>query len=41
MMSGSSSITHTDSYRVYILNLIGKIIYKLDTGLFELNPEAR
>ena len=38
MMSGSSSITHTDSYRVYILNLIGKIVYKLDTGLFELNP---
>ena len=37
MVSGSSSITHVDSYRVYILNLVGKIVYKLDTGLFELN----
>ena len=37
MVSGSSSITHVDSYKVYILNLVGKIIYKLDTGLFELN----
>ena len=37
MVSGSSSITHTDSYRVYILNLTGKIVYKLETGLFELN----
>ena len=37
LVSGSSSITHTDSYRVYILNLVGKIVYKLETGLFELN----
>jgi len=38
LVSGSSSITHVDDYKVIILNLTGKTIYKLGTELFELNP---
>ena len=38
LVSGSSSITHVDEYRVIILNLTGKTIYKVGTELFELNP---
>ena len=38
LTSGTSSITHNDPYKVHILNFKGKMIYKLDAGLFELNP---
>mgnify|MGYP003633732475 FL=1 len=38
LTSGTSSITHRDLYKVHILSLTGKMIYKLDAGLFELDP---
>jgi|TARA_R110002020_G_scaffold469309_2_gene694262 hypothetical protein len=38
LTSGTSSITHRDPYKVHILNFKGKIIYKLDAGIFELDP---
>jgi len=38
LTSGACSITHNDLYKVHVLNFKGKMIYKLDAGLFELDP---
>ena len=37
MVSGTKSITHTDACSVFILNLTGKVFYRLGTESFELN----
>ena len=37
MVSGTKSITHHDPYSVFILNLTGKVYYRVGTEGFELN----
>ena len=37
MVSGSKSITHHDPYSVFILNLTGRVFYKVGAEDFELN----
>jgi mannose-6-phosphate isomerase-like protein (cupin superfamily) len=38
MVSGSSSITHSDNYDVFIINLFGKVVYKVGGDIITLEP---
>jgi ribosomal protein L16 Arg81 hydroxylase len=36
MVSGASSITHSDNYVVFIINLFGKVVYKVGNDIITL-----
>jgi len=36
MVSGASSITHSDNYDVFIINLFGKVVYKVGNDIITL-----
>ena len=37
MVSGAASISHTDEYDVYIINLFGKVVYKIEDEIYNLD----
>jgi ribosomal protein L16 Arg81 hydroxylase len=38
MVSGASSITHFDNYDVFIINLFGRVVYKVGGDIITLEP---
>ena len=38
MVSGASSIIHKDPYQVHILNVFGRVVYKLNGAIYQMEP---